>query len=89
MQDDNIVDQIAEFIRQVRREPELVIDQHTEIATLGVDSLDFVELLFMIEENFAIDVPFNANTDDGLPFTTVGSAADAVRSLIVAKSAAA
>jgi acyl carrier protein len=89
MHDDNIVDQIAEFIRQVRREPELVIDHHTEIATLGVDSLDFVELLFMIEEKFSIDVPFNANTDGALPFTTVGSAADAVRSLVAAKGAAA
>lgn len=89
MHDDNIVDQIAEFIRQVRREPELAIDQDTQLATLGVDSLDFVELLFMIEEKFSIDIPFNANTDGGFPFSTVGSAADAVRSMIVAKGAAA
>lgn len=89
MYDDTIVNQIAEFIRQVRREPELVIDQDTDLTTLGVDSLDFVELLFLIEEGFSIDIPFNANADGGFPFTTVGSAADAVRSLILAKGAAA
>lgn len=89
MHNDNMEDQIAEFIRLVRREPELTIDQDTELSTLGVDSLDFVELLFMIEEKFSIDIPFNANTDGDFSFTTVGSAADAVRSIIVAKGAAA
>jgi acyl carrier protein len=88
MHDDAIADQIAEFIRQVRREPDLDIDKNTDLATLGVDSLDFVELLFLIEEKFSIDIQFNANAEGGFPFSTVGSAADAVRSL-VAKGAVA
>lgn len=81
MHDDDIVDQIVTIIRHVRRDADLQLDKDTPIDSLGIDSLDFVELMFSIEEKFGIDIPFNANTGHS-PFATVGSAAEAVRTLL-------
>ena len=81
MHDDDIVDQIVTIIRHVRRDADLQLDKDTPIDSLGIDSLDFVELMFSIEEKFGIDIPFNANADHS-PFATVGSAAEAVRTLL-------
>lgn len=86
MRNDEIVKEIAKSIRDVRRDDSLVIEKDTEITTLGVDSLDFVELLFSLEEKFNIDIPFNANQEAGFRFSTVGSAADAIEELVNGKA---
>lgn len=82
MSNEDIVAQIAESIREVRRDDSLVIERDTNIGELGVDSLDFVELLFSLEEKFDINIPFNANDDGSFPFATVGGAAEAVEQLM-------
>ena len=84
---EEVVGDIATMIREIRRDDKLVIQEETPIDSLGIDSLDFVELMFKIEEKYDIDVDFNANTDGTFPFPTVGSAADAVRTLITQKHA--
>ncbi len=89
MHDDGIVDEIADMIRNVKKNDDLAIDAQTHIDTLGIDSLDFVEILFSMEERFDVDIDFNANTDGSFPFATVGGAADAVRALVAGRSAAA
>lgn len=86
---DDIMANIAAMIRHIKREDGLVIDGTTQIETLGIDSLDFVELMFSIEEKYDVDIEFNANTDGTFPFTTVDSAAQAVRELIAQKRIAA
>ncbi|WP_420606331.1 phosphopantetheine-binding protein [Novosphingopyxis sp.] len=82
---DTIFNEVASSIRQVRRDNSLTIAPGTEITSLGVDSLDFVELLFSLEEKFDIEIPFNANEGGGFPFATVGSAADAIEDIIAKK----
>ncbi|MFN3388567.1 MAG: acyl carrier protein [Allosphingosinicella sp.] len=82
MSNEDIVTQIAASIRGVRRDDSLVIDRNTDIVELGIDSLDFVELLFDLEEKFNVDIPFNANDDGSFPFSTVGSAAEAIEQLL-------
>jgi acyl carrier protein len=89
MHNDVIIADIAEMIRHIKKDDNLQIDRNTEIAPLGIDSLDFVDLMFMIEEKYDISVEFNANTDGTFPFATVGSAADAVGLLVDEKSQAA
>jgi acyl carrier protein len=89
MRNDDIVDEIAKAIRHVRRDDTLEIGRSTEIAELGVDSLDFVELLFSLEEKFNIDIPFNANEEGGFAFATVGNAADAIEDLLTNRASAA
>ena len=89
MRNDDIVDEIAKAIRHVRRDDSLEIGRGTEIAELGMDSLDFVELLFGLEERFNIDIPFNANEAGGFAFATVGNAADAIEGLVTNRASAA
>ncbi len=51
---------------------------------LGIDSLGLVESIFAIEEEFGIDVPFNANEPKSGDFdiSSVGSIAEAVEALL-------
>ncbi len=86
---DDVITDIAVMIRKIRRDDNLIIDRDTEIGSLGIDSLDFVELMFSIEEKYNVDIEFNANTDGVFPFATVGSAADAVQAMVVQKLAVA
>lgn len=84
---EDLVDDVAKMIRDIRKDDTLQIDEDTRIETLGIDSLDFVELMFNIEERYDVDIEFNANTDGTFPFETVRSAADAIQALIVQKRA--
>lgn len=86
---EQIVDEVATLIRHVRRDETLTIEADTRIDSLGVDSLDFVELLFELETKFDIDIPWNANADGSFPFETVGSAAEAISRLVAAKTVSA
>jgi len=54
---------------------------------LGLDSLALVEIVFAIEENFDVSVPFNANDAAASEFdiSSVGQIAKAVKSLQAAK----
>lgn len=85
MKNDVIIAEIAVMLRNIKRDDNLEIGPNTQISMLGIDSLDFVDLMFMIEERYDVSVEFNANTDGTFPFDTVGCAADAVRLLIEQK----
>ncbi|WP_313536350.1 acyl carrier protein [Sphingomonas sp.] len=89
MPNDAIVADIAAMLRHIKRDDNLDIGRETQISPLGIDSLDFVDLMFMIEEKYDISIEFNANTDGTFPFETVGCAAEAVGSLIEQKHQAA
>jgi len=54
---------------------------------LGIDSLGLVESIFAIEEEFDIQVPFNANQPDNSQFdlTSVQTIAAAVEALVQRK----
>jgi len=51
---------------------------------LGLDSLGVVELTFVIEERFNVEIPFNANFD--IKAKTVGDLIESVEALIAAKA---
>jgi acyl carrier protein len=57
------------------------------LETLGLESLDVLELTFAIEEKFNIEIPFNANTE--FDFKTVGELVYAVEGLVAKKTASA
>lgn len=88
MSEEGIVQGVISTIREVRRDETLRIERDTELLSLDIDSLDFVELLFSLEERFDIDIPFNANEGEHFPFDTVGSAAAAIAKLVAAKPSA-
>ena len=86
---DHVEKEIADIIRETTRSPHAEMMTSTPLEELGVDSLEFVEMLFMVEERFEIDVPFNAN-DPTAEFTlnTVGDVVDAVKRLVQRKALA-
>ena len=57
------------------------------LESLGLESLDVLELTFAIEEKFNIEIPFNANTE--FDFKTVGELVQAVEGLVAKKTASA
>jgi acyl carrier protein len=62
---------IAIVAKQLRRDPaEIGLDTNLEEA--GYESLDVIETIFAIEEEFDIEISFNANTDDAQQWKTVG-----------------
>ena len=85
---------MADVLDEVRR----IISKHTPVGVealtpetrldeIGVESIDLVEIVFEIEEEFKIEVPYNANTGSRLEFATIGQITEGVRS-ILAKSTA-
>ena len=57
------------------------------LESIGLESLDVLELMFAIEEKFNVEIPFNANTEFG--FKTVGELVHAVEGLVANKTASA
>ncbi|MBB4265529.1 acyl carrier protein [Roseospira visakhapatnamensis] len=57
------------------------LSRDANIKDLEISSLDFVEIVFAVEEEFDIEIPYNANTMDS-DFETLGDIIDAVRTEI-------
>ncbi len=55
------------------------------LTELGIDSLEVVELTFLLEEKFDVEIPFNANSD--IEAKTVADLVSAVEGLVAAKAA--
>jgi acyl carrier protein len=78
----------AEKIREILAEQALLTPQDvtddSSLQDLGIDSLGVVEIIFAIEEEFGISVPFNANDPKATEFdlSSVGAIAKAVDGLI-------
>lgn len=74
---------IAIVAEQAVIEPEDVRVDAT-LEDLGIDSLGLVESIFAIEEEFDIQVPFNANEPENSPFdiTSVATIIAAVKTLV-------
>lgn len=64
-----------------------VTDSST-LEDLGLDSLGLVECIFVIEETYDIQIPFNANNPEKSNFDTssVGKIVEAVEGLIAEQS---
>jgi acyl carrier protein len=75
---------IAIIAEQVFLEPDDVSPKAT-LEELGVDSMALVECIFAIEEQFDVQVPFNANEPNASSFdiSSVKSIVEAVEMLIV------
>ena len=59
-----------------------VISPDATLASLGIDSLAAVELVFDVSEKYGIDIP-----DDQLNFTTLGEVVAVVDQFVQAKGA--
>ena len=67
--------------KQLGRDPsEFNVD--TDLAEAGYESLDVIETVFAVEEEFNIDVPFNANSSESLELRTVGDIVAVVQAMM-------
>ncbi|SFP27759.1 acyl carrier protein [Tranquillimonas alkanivorans] len=86
---DSIKDKVIRIIaEQAVVEPsDVTMDQTLE--DLGIDSLGLVESIFAIEEEFDIQVPFNANdpTDSEFDISSVAAIVRAVEGLVADQKA--
>lgn len=81
--------QVAQTIKkiiakQLNRIPEEITEE-SDLASLGIESLDLLEIVFEIETQFGIHVPYNANAPGELALTTVGELERAVEAAIDAR----
>jgi acyl carrier protein len=80
-----VADGVIEIIAGKARSKTGPIKLSDKLESLGLESLDVLELAFAIEERFNIEIPFNANNP--FEFTTVGELVKAVEGLIAQKTA--
>ena len=80
---------ISEKILQIISEQSLLnpieVQLDATLETLGIDSLGVVESIYAIEEEFNIEVPFNANSPEESEFdmSSVLSIINAVEKLVL------
>lgn len=87
-QDDqaSILESVIEIIRPYAKSSPDQLDAATPIEKLGVDSFDFVEIVFAIEEKYGIEISYNVNSTFA-ELVTIGKLADEVAALVAAKKA--
>ncbi|WP_316015672.1 acyl carrier protein [Roseobacter sp. HKCCA0434] len=85
-------DEVTEKMRAIIAEQAVLdpseVSMDATLEDLGIDSLGLVEAVFAIEEEFDVQVPFNANdpADSQFDITNVQSMVNAVKQLVAAKA---
>ncbi|MFC3691031.1 acyl carrier protein [Chenggangzhangella methanolivorans] len=82
---DAVRDGVIDIIRGYAKVKEL--SAATQLDKIGVDSFDFVEIVFKIEEKYGVEIDYNANASFS-DISTVGLLADKVVALVEAKKTA-
>jgi acyl carrier protein len=70
--------------KQLNRAPE-EFTADTDLLEAGFESLDVIEMIFALEEEFDISIEYNANDADAASMATVGDVARAVEAEIAKK----
>ena len=83
----DVADGVVELVGSKVRNKQGPLQMSDALESLGLESLDVLELTFAIEEKFNIEIPFNANTQ--FDFKTVGELVHAVEELVAKKTASA
>ena len=81
--------QVAETIKriiakQLNRAPEDITDD-SDLASLGIESLDLLEIVYEVETQFGIQIPYNANEPGAAALSTVGDVVRTVETLVNAR----
>ena len=86
---DQVKERVIEIIAQQAMLEVADVTPDSAPGDLGIDSLGLVETIFAIEEEFDIEIPFNANEPEKSDFdiSSVTAIIDAIKALITAKSA--
>jgi acyl carrier protein len=82
---DDLIDRVLNAIATSKRIPRETVTIDSEFEQLGIDSMDAVEILFALENEFDINIP----DDEVRQVRTVRQMCEGVAKLVAAKSAAA
>jgi acyl carrier protein len=96
---DAITDEVRRIISRELKIPFEQLTPETGLQDLGVESLDLIEIIFALEEEFDISIPYNANemaaagkgesSKAGLgSLQTIAQISEAVKGLMDSKSSA-
>lgn len=70
--------------KQLGRDPG-EFDESTNLLEAGYESLDVIETVFAVEEEFDISIEFNANDESAAQFETIGDIVRAVDAEVAKK----
>ncbi len=62
----DVLDEVKQIIAKQARVPIDQLTADTRLETLGIESIDVIEIVFALEEKFGVTLPFNANEFGGL-----------------------
>jgi acyl carrier protein len=75
---------VVEIVAARMRTADGKIDLATPLDSLGLESLDILEIILDLEQRFEIEIPYNVNTK--LEFDTVGALVQAIERLVAEKT---
>jgi acyl carrier protein len=79
-----VANEVADVIAARMHAVDRKLAPSDSLDSLGLGSLDVLEIAFELEQRFDIEIPFNANTP--FEFDTVGALAEAVEQLIAQRA---
>ena len=82
---DDLIQRVLNVIATSKRIPRETVTIDAELQAIGIDSMDAVEILFALENEFDINIP----DDEVRQVRTVRQMCEGVAKLVAAKSAAA
>ncbi len=84
----SILEQVINVVaKQLDKDPS-AFDESTDLQEAGFESLDVIEMIFNLEDEFKINIPFNANESDTVQMRTVGDIARLVETIKAGGAAA-
>jgi len=81
---DDLIERVLNVIAASKRIPRETVTIDADLQALGIDSMDAVEILFALENEFDINIP----DEDVRQVRTVRQMCEGVAKLVAAKSAA-
>lgn len=79
----DIASDVIAIIAKRKRADKPNVELSDRLDSLGLESLDGVEMIFDLEEKFDIQIPYNANTGNlRTQFDTVNDVVSAIESLV-------
>ncbi len=74
--------QVLDVVQKNSLDPTKTITRDTKIEDAGIDSYSLIEVVFELEDQLEIDIPFNANDSTFGEAETVGDLLDKLLALV-------
>ena len=68
----SVLEQVIKIVAKQLDKDEAAFDESTDLQEAGFESLDVIEMIFNLEDEFKINIPYNANEADTVQMHTVG-----------------